>query len=187
MKNKGKAFVLILLCAITILNASSVFAGVIVYGSEAKGYMVDSEQLREKKATFNTSALDAEYKSYVTGGAKLWNDTGVVTFKQSKNSPNRMYTYNDKNTNVAGLCARTGVSANGKILVFEIRLNKYHFKKMGKKLNKALVAHEFGHALGLEDLYNDCNRGQIMNGSSRRTAIKPSAKDIKGAKYATRK
>lgn len=187
MKNKGKAFVLILLCAITILNASSVFASAIVYGSEAKGYMVASEQLREKKATYNTSALDATYKSYATGGAKLWNDTGVVTFKQSKNSPNRIYTINDKNTSAAGLCKRTSISVNGKILAFEIKLNKYKLKKLDAKRSKALAAHEFGHALGLADLYNDCNRGQIMNGSSRRTATKPSAKDIKGAKYATRK
>lgn len=187
MKNKGKAFVLVLLCAITILNASSVFAGVIVYGSEAKGYMVSSQQLREKVATYDTSALDATYKRYATGGAKLWNDTGVVTFKQSKNSPNRIYTINNKNTKANGLCYRTKVNASGKILAFKIELNKYYLKNISDKKKKATAAHEFGHALGLADLYNDYNRNQIMCGNGRRTTTKPSAKDIKGAKYATRK
>lgn len=187
IRNKVKVFVLIMVCILTVLNASSAFAAAIVYGSEAKGYMVASEQLREKKATYDTSALDATYKSYATGGAKLWNNTGVVTFKQSKNSPNRIYTINDKNTKANGSCSRTKISASGKILVFEIRLNKYYLKKRSDKKNKTTAAHEFGHALGLADLYNDYNRNQIMCGNGRRTATKPSAKDIKGAKYATRK
>lgn len=45
IRNKVKVFVLIMVCILTVLNASSAFAAAIVYGSEAKGYMVASTAL----------------------------------------------------------------------------------------------------------------------------------------------
>ncbi|WP_394913735.1 hypothetical protein, partial [uncultured Robinsoniella sp.] len=65
---------------------------------------------------------------------------------------------------------------------------KAYMNKKSAKQNRGTATHEFGHTMGLMDLYNTSNRSKnIMYGVSDRTVYVPSANDIKGAKYATRK
>ena len=53
--------------------------------------------------------------------------------------------------------------------------------------NKSVAAHEIGHTFGLLDLYEKRNEDKLMYGINIKDNAKPTAKDIKGAKYATRK
>ena len=53
--------------------------------------------------------------------------------------------------------------------------------------NRITAAHEVGHTFGLLDLYESYNTDKLMFGTNKGTAIKPSASDIKGGLYATRK
>ena len=53
--------------------------------------------------------------------------------------------------------------------------------------NKSVAAHEIGHMFGLLDLYEKRNEDKLMYGINIKDNAKPTAKDIKGAKYATRK
>lgn len=50
--------------------------------------------------------------------------------------------------------------------------------------NQETIAHEFGHAIGLNDLKLSGNSGLLMYGFSSRTASSPTSKDIAGAKKA---
>jgi hypothetical protein len=52
-------------------------------------------------------------------------------------------------------------------------------------LSATTMAHEFGHAFGLLDLYNSNNMNKLMFGTSNSTATRPSAADLRGASVIT--
>lgn len=189
MKNIGKKSLLTiaLLALVTVFNVSSVLASVVVYGSEQKGYLVASYQLRNNKNTFDDSRLNSKYKSYVSHAVKAWKDTGVVSFKRDKSSKNKVRMGSNKDTSYVAVCTSYFNVNSGKITKFEIVLNQDKMKKFSDTNNKGTVAHEFGHSLGLLDLYESYNKSQLLYGINSRKVIKPSKKDIIGAKYATRK
>lgn len=90
-KFKIKSLVAIaLLITITMLNISSTLASAAIYGSEEKGYLVATHQLRDNKNTFDDSSLDSRNKSYVSHAVKVWKDSGVVTFKRNTSSPSKL-------------------------------------------------------------------------------------------------
>lgn len=60
-------------------------------------------------------------------------------------------------------------------------------KNVSDEKNKGTVAHEFGHSLGLLVLYESYNINQLLYGIDSGKSIKPTKKDIIGAKYCTKK
>lgn len=177
----------LLVCLIVMISATTVFATIAVYGSEKAGYLVESTQLRKKTNTFDDYALNKKYKSYMTYGAKVWKESGVVTFKRSRNTPNTVETCTSKDTSFVAYAVTWGEVRTGKIIKFEIKLNKDIMNGRTASRNKVTAAHEMGHTLGLLDLYEARNKGKLMYGFTDRETTKPTATDIKGGKYATRK
>lgn len=177
----------LLVCLLVMISATTVFATIAVYGSEKAGYMVGTDQLRKKTNTFDDYALNKKYKSYMTYGARVWKESGVVTFKRSRSSPNIVDMCTSKDTSSVAYAKLWGNPRTGKLVRFEIRFNKDLMNGRIASRNKATAAHELGHTLGLLDLYEARNKGKLMYGISDRETIKPTAADIKGGKYATRK
>lgn len=54
-----------------------------------------------------------------------------------------------------------------------------------KNVTSTTLAHEFGHAIGLNDLYDDQNVNKLMYGVSSRTVSSPTTSDKWGAKVIT--
>ena len=168
-------------------SATTVFARMVVYGSEKAGYLVAPRQIRKKTNTYDDSSVNKAYKSYMAYGAKVWKDCGIMTMKRDKSSVNKVVAYDLQDTSVA---AETHTEINyitGYIKSFEIRFNARYMNGYSASLNKAIAAHEIGHTFGLLDLYEKRNKPQLMYGGNDSYPPKPTAKDIKGAKYATRK
>lgn len=168
-------------------SATTVFARMVAYGSEKAGYLVSTKQIRKKTNTYDDSSLNKAYKSYMTYGAKVWKDCGIMTMKRDKSSVNKVRAYKLKDTSVAAHAITHKDDITGYISSFEIEFNTRHMNGYSASLNKAIAAHEIGHTFGLLDLYEKRNKPQLMYGGNDSYPLKPTAKDIKGAKYATRK
>lgn len=183
---KRIANVCMIACLLVTISTTTVFATMVAYGSEKAGYMVSTEQLRKNTNTFDDSKLDNKYKSYMNYGAKVWKDCNVLTLKRKKSSVNKVITYRSKDTSVL---ANTRWTADqyGRIKTFVIKFNTVAMDKKTTSINKSVAAHEIGHTIGLLDLYEKRNQGKLMYGIIDKEYKKPTSKDIKGAKYATRK
>lgn len=175
------------LCLVALLSATTVSATMVAYGSEKAGYLVATYQLRKKSNTFDDSKVNKKYRSYMTYGMKVWNETGVVKLKRSKSSVNKVRAYNLKDTSVAAHAVPRVDFVTGKLIRCDIEFNSVYTDNYRASLNKAIAAHEIGHTFGLLDLYEKRNKPQVMYGGGDSYPAKPTAKDIKGAKYATRK
>ncbi len=179
--------VCIIACLLVMVSTTTVFATMVAYGSERAGYMVATEQLRKNTNTFDDSALNKKYKSYMTYGAKVWKESGVVTLKRDITSVNTINMCTSKDTSAVAYTTYSGHMRTGKIERFEIYFNKDIMNGRAVSRNRATAAHEIGHTIGLLDLYQKRNKGKLMYGITDRETTKPTKTDIKGGKYATRK
>lgn len=180
---------LIAICLIAALSATTVYATMVAYGSEKAGYMVCTTQLRKKTNTYDDSALNKTYKSYMNYGVKVWKDSGALTLKRNKSSQNKIEMSNKLDSTVLADTTTWGDFRTGKVTKFRIRFNGREMKKKSASINKIVTAHEIGHSIGLLDLYEKRNKNKLMYGIAdwKENVTKPMPADLKGAKYATRK
>lgn len=160
-----------------------------IYGSEKSGYRVSSSNLipvKNKSFTYNMKGLTGKYKSSLLYGIKQWQNTGFIKYKEDKTSKNVVKVVKKSTTNSKAV-ASTGTSyyvQSGGIAGFTMSLYAKYMDKMSLNECKSVLTHELGHTFGLLDLYNKkYNSKQIMYGVTEFNPLRPSSKDIKGAKY----
>lgn len=153
-------------------------------GGEDVGWSIDEDYHTNGTTltySFSTSDsyLSSTYKSYVTTGASRWSGTMTITNKTDGSGTGEISTYNDPNTNtVAKFCEYTS-NSSGHLTSWKIKMNR------AKTVTATTLAHEFGHAIGLNDLYDDQNVNKLMYGISSRTVTSPTTSDKWGAKVIT--
>lgn len=157
------------------------------YG-ESYGYWIDCKNHQaDKYFTYNTAkSMETDYVVYVTMGAARWNSTGVVSISRiypaSPDYNGYIHTYTDRNTDVVAAFYNYDHDSSGHLTKWSVRMNKTIMDKRSHEQNRITMAHEFGHAIGLNDLEASYNRNKLMYGYSNRTASSPTSKDIEGAK-----
>lgn len=127
------------------------------------------------------------YDSTVTSAAKKWNNTGPVTItKTSTNYKGTVSQYADPDTSTIAKFDNY-TSSNRHLTSWYIFINQPLIDGSGYSTDKkaTILAHEFGHAIGLNDLYDaSYNIGVLMYGYDNGTATNPTQADVTGAKEA---
>lgn len=180
MKKKAlrKAFAYILAVILMLQSCPCVFAhsnsqeGILAksYHSEYGGYYIGGENvgwsIDENNHTNGTtltysfsssdSNLTSTYKSYVTAGASKWSGTVTITNKTDGSGTGTISTFSDSNSSTIAEFCDYKSDSSGHLTKWKIRMNR------AKTVTAKALAHEFGHAIGLNDLYESKNSGKLM-------------------------
>lgn len=154
---------------------------------ESSGFSVDCYNHQGSSSfTYNLQNVDSTYAGYVYNGASRWNNTGVVNISRTDTQSNngRVIKYSDPNTSTSAYFANYYSDANGHLYAWTIGMNTSIMSTRTAAKNSETLAHELGHAIGLNDLYSVNNQGKLMYGYSDRTSSFPTSRDIAGAREA---
>lgn len=107
-------------------------------------------------AYYNTSSYTNELASAVA----LWDNLGIVDLQEMSSGYNLLFTEGD-------------YGANGVIAEYEnqngvdiILINTYYFNNLTTAEKTRVFAHEIGHALGLDDVYDTSSSSMMAQGIS---------------------
>lgn len=136
-----------------------------VRGGEDVGWNVDANC--HTNGTALTYSFDSynQYltpacKSAVNNGAKMWSGTVTITNKTDGTGAGRICTYpGTQGSAIARFDNPRTVS--GHLVSWEIQINTVRVSS----INDKIMAHEFGHAIGLIDLRETRNRQKLMYGN----------------------
>ena len=149
-------------------------------GGEAVGWFID--EAYHTNGTTITYRFDSSdpyltdtYKYYVRQGASKW--SGIATISERSDGTGLVKTFYEPNTSTYAQCTAYITDNSGHFTYWEMQLNRT------KTQNITICAHEFGHTIGLKDLYNEAlNKNKLMYGYNGRTVSSPTSSDIWGAK-----
>jgi len=125
------------------------------------------------------SYLTSTYKSYVTNGASKWSGTVTITNMTNGTGTGLIRTFNNPNTSAVAWFTNFSANSSGHLTSWVIEMNR------SKTQSSTVLAHEFGHAIGLNDLYARKSSNKLMYGYTSGTATGPTSSDKWGAKVIT--
>lgn len=170
-------------------NPTNAHSTTCLSGSEIKGYVVNCTSpghagTRNIKYRYNN--VPTRYQGYTSTGVNRWNNTGVVSisFSASTLIQNVVQTYHDNNTSTVASVTSYYNSTTRHKTRWTMKYNETLMMFRSDAQNNGTAAHEFGHTIGLADLYNSSNNNKLMYGYSSRTIGFPTGSDIAGAKEA---
>ncbi|MCL1807832.1 MAG: hypothetical protein FWG31_09040 [Oscillospiraceae bacterium] len=183
---KGIAFALAVSIVLMLVPGSAAHStkqsGTIAWGENC-GWDIDENNHNSGTTVYykfdNTDTyLTTTMKAYVTGGAALW--SGTVTISESITPTGTVTTYSYPNDGYeAKFSDFSSNVTTGHLTTWKIQINRAY------TTTNALLAHEFGHAIGLKDLTSFANADKLMYGYSTKSATAPTTADINGAKVIT--
>lgn len=155
--------------------------GGLYIGGEDVGWSID-ESLHTNGTditySFDTtdSYLTSIYKNYTTEGASKWSGIVTISNKTDGTGVGTVKTYYDGNSGTVARFKSAESNIDGHLTTWTIEMNR------AKNISSTTMAHEFGHVIGLNDLYESQNQNKLMYGYSSRTVSSPTSLDIWGAK-----
>lgn len=170
-----------LFCTQISFAHSSNQSSTITWG-ESIGWDIDeSNHTNSKSLSYKFDSTDTDLttaiKTIVKNGASKWSSYGTIS--ESSSGTGTVYTFSDSNTDeVAGFCQYSS-NSSGHLTTWKIEINRYY------SATSVTIAHEFGHAYGLNDLYESQNISKLMYGIESRTVTSPTSSDGKGFKVIT--
>lgn len=184
--------ILVLFLVVCMFSVSSVsahtFPKMCISGTEnSNGYVVDCANHQALNSfTYAVGSLNSSYSSYVTNGASKW--SGTVTINKAISSytaQGHIHTYTDPDVSTVAAFYDYQSYSSGHLYDWKIKMNTSIMDGRTAAKNTTTLAHEFGHAIGLNDLQTFMSIPRLMYGYSDRTATGPTSDDISGAKEAT--
>lgn len=204
MLKKASIFVIIL-CLTVYLVSGSVSAhttsqeGIIDmnYIEAYDGYYVGGEDMGWSiDEDFHAGTTTIAYRVYsetgavlsplfclkISQGAALWNPTvNITTDTGNATTVGDIYIYDILETDTVARFTNYFADANGHLTEWEIQINNLYYNEF----TPDVIAHELGHVIGLNDLYDISNVNKLMYGFVSGTATAPTTSDIWGAKVIT--
>ena len=157
-------------------------------GCEKIGWIIgENAHTNGSNITYSFDIYDANltptYQTYVRNGAGKWSGILSITEQTYGNCTGIIRTFDDPYENaVAQIISPFHVDNFGHWSSWVMELNLTH----ANYFDAALFAHEFGHVIGLRDLYLPMNYNKLMCGYvDYRTALNPTTQDQWGAKVIT--
>ena len=132
--------------------------------------------------SFSSSFTNSTYKQYVKDGAAAWKDIVTIATPTLFNPvegeiSTYIGTYGNKDSDFVAKTHDKKVDKNGHLISWKISIN---LEKTGF-LSAKIFAHEFGHVIGLTDLYDSKSSNKIMYAYSTMTVTAPTESDKNGA------
>lgn len=153
-------------------------------GGEDVGWSIDEGfHTNGTTITYSFSSTDpyltSAYKSYVTTAANKWKNTVTITNKTDGSGTGLISTFHNPNTDIVAVFRNYSANSSGHLIAWQIQMNRAYTQ------TASILAHEFGHVIGLNDLYASKNSGKLMYGFTSGTASSPTSSDKWGAKVIT--
>ena len=153
-------------------------------GGERVGWSIDEGyHTNGTNITYSFSTTDpylsSAYRVYVTGGADKWSSLATIILKTDGTGMGEISTFYNPNTGTIAQFCNYSSDSSGHLRSWEIQMNRAY------QMSATTLAHEFGHVIGLNDLYDSRNIGKLMYGRSDSTATQPTDSDIWGAMVIT--
>jgi hypothetical protein len=179
---------IIVVMVFTLISTQIIYAhpssqsGIITWG-ESIGWIIkednhsNSTNITYKFYDGDRNMTDA-YKTIIRNGASKWSYYGSVS--ESSSGTGRVQTFNDPNSSNIALFDDQSCDSNCHLIYWRIQFNR------ALNFTSVTAAHEFGHAFGLNDLYNSENYNKLMCGKELyRTATMLTTQDLKGFRVIT--
>lgn len=150
-------------------------------GGESVGWSID-EDAHNGGTCMNylwksdDACLTASRKAIVRMGAAKWEPCGTIEYSSGESyyEGGLIGTFDGGISNTVAKFYDYVSDSDGHLRTWKIDIN------WRKNATSTTLAHEFGHAWGLNDLYSSFNSNKLMYGYSTRTATNPTSTDIKG-------
>lgn len=151
-------------------------------GGEEVGWIIDERFHTNgtKSSYYIDPSISAADAALIELAAESW--SSVVTFTRVENTrdPAEGFLISYYNpTAPAATFVSTSTDSNGHFVSWTVKFNRKH------GISKGTAAHEFGHAIGLNDLTGESNSGSIMYYPKIGSVLQPKPKDLKGARVIT--
>jgi len=161
----------------------SQYGGYYIGGDEVGWSIDEGVHTNGASLTYSFDSTDSNLtptlKNVVRAGAGLWSGTVNIQEKTDGTGKGLITTYNEAGSGVIAKFCEFTANSSGHLTAWKIKLNRAHTQ------NQVVIAHEFGHAIGLNDLYEYRSRYKLMYGYDTGLANSPTATDIWGAKLIT--
>ena len=153
-------------------------------GGEDVGWSIDEGyHTNGTTITYSFSSVDPyltnALRSCVTSGASKWSGTVSIINKTDGTGTGTISTFYDSDSTTVAMFCEPTVDSNGHLTSWQIKMNRAYTQ------SAVVLAHEFGHVIGLNDLYEEKNSGKLMFCYTNGSATAPTALDKWGAKVIT--
>lgn len=187
----SRAASLLLACVMLLLCCPCAYAHpASVQGGESVGWDINKYKHFYPDKKDNNGALTytyasdmpQKYRSYIAAGASKWSSV-VNIINSATGTVYGEIRLEDNGANSEIAAFDGAIDSSGHLTSWIITINSYY----EDEINARTLAHEFGHAIGLKDLYKSSNANKIMYGytSSSWTATGVTSADRWGAKVIT--
>jgi hypothetical protein len=158
------SFILLLLIPQTVYGHTDANTG-----SESVGWKIDADGHAGTDLdsySINAFVTDRTRQDIINGAAR-WESSPVSFYQVSSGGTGHVSQYSDIDSDIPAYYLEGSTNSLGHLLSWSIHVNGPVFNSVSEETRLTIIAHEFGHAVGLYDLYYSYNDDKLLYGEIR--------------------